>query len=102
MCRPDPASNYMYTELTLASLFHMQYVDDIPDREAVQVPYGLSLRSTINSNPVWDELRSRGYVIATALSPWENVPSARPTLFVATHPTNSNYSSRGPLSRVRC
>jgi hypothetical protein len=63
----------MYTELTLASLFHMQYVDDIPNREDVQVPYGLSLRSTINDNSVWDELRSRGYVIATALSPWENV-----------------------------
>jgi hypothetical protein len=69
----NSTSNYMYTELTLASLFHMRYVDEIPERVDVAIPFGVSLRSTINNNPVWTELRSRGYAIATALSPWENV-----------------------------
>lgn len=66
------SANYMYTGLTLTSMQHDAYVDEIPDLDPVPIPFGTSLRAAINDNPVWDALRERGYVIATAKPPWEN------------------------------
>lgn len=69
----EATSNYMYTDLTLTSMFHMEYVDTIADRNEVSAPYGVSLRYAINNNPVWDDLRSRGYLVAATKAPWEEV-----------------------------
>ena len=69
----EPTSNYMYTDLTLTSMFHMEYVDQIANRNDVSVPYGVSLRYAINHNPVWDDLRSHGYLVAATKAPWEEV-----------------------------
>ena len=66
------SSNYMYTGPTLTSMLHMEYVDDIAELGEVEVPFGVSLRSAINHNPVWDMLRQRGYQVVAAKGPWEH------------------------------
>ena len=82
------SSNYMYTDLTLSSMFHMRYLEDIPDRREVRVPFGVSLRWAINHNPVWDDLRSRGYVIAASKAPWEEVGLRSADVFCGEAPNN--------------
>ncbi|MEX1156732.1 MAG: hypothetical protein WED12_06145 [Chloroflexota bacterium] len=75
------SSNYMYTAMTLASMLHMQYVQDLPRQSVAGTPYGVSLRSDINTNPVWTRLRSLGYQIAANQPPWENVAMRTADLF---------------------
>jgi hypothetical protein len=74
-------SNYMYTGMSLSSVFHMQYVQQIPGAAGARTPYGASLRTLINHNPVWDALRSRGYLIAANQAPWESVGMRDADLF---------------------
>ena len=74
-------SNYMYTGMSLSSVLHMQYVQEIPGAVGARTPYGASLRTLINHNPVWDELRSRGYLIAANQAPWESVGMRDADLF---------------------
>lgn len=57
-------SNYMYTSLTLASMLHMRHVDELD--LASNTP-----RELINSGPVLDEFRSRGYEVRVNAVPWE-------------------------------
>ncbi|MGH2454704.1 MAG: hypothetical protein ACRDHD_00375 [Candidatus Limnocylindria bacterium] len=66
------SSNYMYTGPTFTSMFHMQYVDDVARLGEVEVPFGVSLRSSINNNPVWDTFRAHGYQVVTVKGPWEH------------------------------
>ena len=60
-------SNYIWTALTMSSMYQMQYLQELPG--ATDSYPGL--RRLINDNPVWDELRSRGYVIAANQGYWE-------------------------------
>ena len=75
------SSNYMYTSMTLASMLHMAYLQDIPRASLAATPYGVSLRSYINDNPVWTRLRALGYQIAANQAPWENVAMRNADLF---------------------
>ena len=64
----DSTSNYMFTQLTLASMFHMRPVPEIAALEPVFDGTDAGhprLRNTINDNPVFDLLRERGYEITT-------------------------------------
>ena len=64
----ESTSNYMFTQLTLASMFHMRPVPEIPELEPVlngSMHGHPRLRNTINDNPVFDFLRDRGYRIVT-------------------------------------
>lgn len=74
-------SNYMYTAMSFTSVLHMQYVQEIPGTVGTGTPYGASLRTLINHNPVWDRLRSRGYQIAASQAPWETVGMRDADLF---------------------
>lgn len=65
-------SNYDSTEFTLASIFQMQYLDDLPQLRAEQSrgqPIDSTLRDAANTNPVFATLRARGYTIVTT-APW--------------------------------
>jgi hypothetical protein len=75
------SSNYMYTSMTLASMLHMAYLEDLPPESVTGTPYGVSLRAYINDNPVWARLRSLGYQIAANQAPWENVAMRDADLF---------------------
>jgi hypothetical protein len=59
-------SNYMYTELTLSSMLHMRHARELLDTEP-------STRRLIADNPVFDELRQRGYRIFANAPPWDGV-----------------------------
>ena len=69
----NSSSNYMYTSLNLAALFHMQYLADLPAFRSWQAGQSAapSLRELINHNPVFDHLRSAGYAIFSSASRWE-------------------------------
>jgi len=75
------SSNYMYTAMSLASMLHMNYVQDLSDGAVVSTPYGASLRMDINHNPVWTRLRALGYEIVANQAPWENVAMRQSDLF---------------------
>lgn len=74
-------SNYMYTAVSFTSVLHMEYVQEMPGAVGTGTPYGASLRTLINHNPVWDRLRSRGYQIAASQAPWETVAMRGADLF---------------------
>ena len=57
-------SNYMFTELTLASMFQMRYLDAATDRER-------DIRRLFVDNPVIDRLRAAGYGVHANATPWE-------------------------------
>lgn len=59
-------SNYMYTELTLSSMLHMRHTGELFETEP-------SSRRLIADNPVFAELRERGYRIFANALPWEGV-----------------------------
>ena len=63
----DSHSNYMYTELTMASMLQMRHISDIPDIGAER-----DLRVQINHNPTFDAFRERGYIVAATASGWES------------------------------
>ena len=65
---PGSRSNYMYTSLTFASMLHMKHLDDMEFTQP-----GGELRELINHNPVFGQLKSRGYAIVATAAPWEDV-----------------------------
>jgi hypothetical protein len=77
-------SNYMYTTMTLASMLHMTYVQDIP-RSSLTSPSRPSVRALINRNPTWDRLRQLGYEIDANQAPWETVAMRDANRFCGTH-----------------
>lgn len=82
---PASHSNYMLTQLTLASLFYMDLLDDVPafgpllDRAIPQQPTG---RKLLNSNPTIDLLRARGYAIAAVSASFEDVSLRKADVFI--------------------
>ena len=64
-------SNYMKTWLTLASMFWMRYLDDIPDLEGAPETVAGQLRAlsnAINTSPALEILHSHGYRIVAGTS----------------------------------
>jgi len=77
-------SNYMYTTMTLTSMLHMRYVQDIPESSLTSASRP-SLRALINHNPTWDLLRALGYKVAANQAPWETVAMRSADLFCGDH-----------------
>ena len=78
-------SNYPYTQATLTSMFHMRPLGEIPALDAVasgnEAPYP-RLRQVANDNPVFDELRARGYLIVTSSPGFEHVTMRQGDVFL--------------------
>ncbi len=72
----DSNSNYVFTALTLASMFQMRYLDDVAE---VKHQVGTAaaghdlLRHAALSGQAWQILRSAGYQIVTGPPGWEHV-----------------------------
>ena len=66
---PESVSAYLWTQQSLASMLHMDYVEDIPDFMAVldgRAARQPTLRDIVNDNPTFDLARREGYeVVAT-------------------------------------
>ena len=78
-------SNYMFTQLTLASMLHMRPVTEIEALVPVfagRVSGHPLLRNTINSNPVFEEFRSRGYRVVTSSPGYEHVALRRSDVYL--------------------
>jgi hypothetical protein len=72
-------SNYVFTALTLASLFQMRYVDEIDDIRPLigtNRPYHALLRDATTDGRAFAALRSAGYEIVTAPPGWGHVSLA--------------------------
>ncbi len=74
--RSDPESNYTFTQGTLTSMLHMRPLHEIADLAPIMSgeseAYPL-MRETLNDNPAFDLLRSRGYRVVTSSSGYEHV-----------------------------
>ena len=67
-------ANYMFTQQTLASLFQMRHLVDIP--EVMRPKDGSSnhaLRMAVLDNPAFDVLREHGYEIVTVAAGYDSV-----------------------------
>jgi hypothetical protein len=67
----DSRANYWFTSLSLASLFHMRLVDDVPELAAIargDVPPNPYWRQALNHAPAFGFLHERGYHITTVSS----------------------------------
>jgi hypothetical protein len=72
----ESESNYMFTQLTLTSMFQMQPLTHIAELDPVAAGTSvgnLPMRRLINDNPVFDFLRDRGYRIVTSSPGYEHV-----------------------------
>jgi hypothetical protein len=75
----DSQSNYTWTATTLASMFHMRYLDEIEQIKPLLGTAGYhfdALRDAINAGPALATLRSAGYEIVTAPPGWLHVSLA--------------------------
>lgn len=72
----DSESNYMHTALTLASMFQMQYVDEIPSLQpligSTQRQLG-ALHDAAESGRAFSVLHGAGYEVSMAPPGWEHV-----------------------------
>lgn len=81
----ESTSNYMFTQLTLASMLHMRPVPEIPELQPVldgSMHGHPRLRNTINDNPVFEFLRDRGYRIVTFGPGYEHVALRQGDIYV--------------------
>jgi Sulfatase len=72
----DSRSNYTFTGLTLASMFDMRYLDEIPRIQPLigtPGPHHDALRDTAAGGAAFDVLRTAGYRIEMATADWEHV-----------------------------
>jgi len=72
-------SNYVFTALTLASMFQMRHIDEIDDLRPLVgtgLPYHDALRDAATSGLAFTALRSAGYEIVTSPPGWEHVTLA--------------------------
>jgi hypothetical protein len=75
----DSRSNYVFTALTLASLFQMRHLDEIDEVRpfiGTSAPHHDLLRHTATSGRAFSVLRSAGYEIVTSPPGWEHVTLA--------------------------
>jgi hypothetical protein len=69
-------SNYVFTQLTLPSMFQMRYLDQIDGLRPLigtNYPFHAVLRDVTTSGLAFTALRSAGYEIVTAPPGWEHV-----------------------------
>jgi hypothetical protein len=78
-------SNYMLTQLTLTSLLYMDLLDDVPAFQPLidhSIPKQPTARRLLNSNPVIDVLRQRGYTIGAFAATYEDVSLRKADVFI--------------------
>jgi hypothetical protein len=78
-------SNYMFTELTLTSMFQMTPMRDIDALQPVFAGTAAGnplLRNILNDNPVFDLLREHGYRIVTSGPGYEHVALRRADVYL--------------------
>lgn len=77
-------SNYMLTQLTLTSMFHMALVDDVPELEPVisGAAGSATARHALNNNPAFAFLRSHGYTTVAFGTPYEEVTLRQADVFM--------------------
>jgi len=72
----ESRSNYVFTQVTLASMFQMRHIESIPDLAPLIGTPGqhvVALREAITVSPVWQTLRAAGYRIVVNLAGYEHV-----------------------------
>jgi len=77
-------SNYLFTQLTLTSMFQMALLDDVPELEPVitGAAGNSAARRALNQNPSFDFLRSHGYVTVAFSTPYESVTLRQADVFI--------------------
>ena len=68
-------SNYVFTQMTLATMFQMRHVDAIPTLAGLigtSGPHASALRNAMASGPVWAALRAAGYRIVVSHPGYEH------------------------------
>jgi hypothetical protein len=72
---PASRSNYTFTQVTLASMFQMRHLEDVP-RLAPLIGTGgahvSELRDAMSSGPVWSALHAAGYQVVVSLPGYEH------------------------------
>jgi hypothetical protein len=81
---PASHSNYLFTQLTLTSMFQMALLGDIPELEPViaGTAGNATARRVLNRNPTFDFLRSRGYTTVSFSTPYEYVTVRQSDVFI--------------------
>jgi hypothetical protein len=67
-------SDYLWTHLTLMSMFHRDYLERVPGVDPLRrpgAPLHPLVRQLINDNPSFDDLRAKGYAIYATVIPIE-------------------------------
>ena len=87
----DSRSNYLQTQLSLASMLNLSHLDAFP--ELASLPnhdphHVVRVRSLINDNPAFDALRDGGYEVISVSSGWEVVTMREADRFIDTGQLN--------------
>jgi hypothetical protein len=82
-------SNYMFTQLTLTSMFHRSLLP-VPALEPLVGgrPTNAAAREAVVHNPTFDYLTSRGYITVAFGTPYENIAMRQADVFVEGPPLN--------------
>jgi hypothetical protein len=78
-------SNYPYTQATLISMLHMRPLDEIAALASVETGAEAQyprMRQVANDNPVFAELRSRGYLVVATSPGYEHVTLRQADVFL--------------------
>jgi len=77
-------SNYLFTQLTLTSMFQMALLDDVPELEPViaGTAGNATARHVLNQNPTFAFLRSHGYTTVSFSTPYEYVTVRQADVFI--------------------
>jgi len=78
-------SDYLWTHVSLTSLFHMAYAEQIGPMKAIsegRAPLHPTLYDTVNHNPVFDEVRSRGYQVVGISGGFEQLSVRQADVFI--------------------
>jgi hypothetical protein len=77
-------SNYLFTQLTLTSMFQMALLDDVPELGPViaGVAGNATARQVLNQNPTFAFLRLHGYTTVSFSTPYEYVTVRQADVFI--------------------
>jgi hypothetical protein len=77
-------SNYLFTQLTLTSMFQMALLDDVPELEPVIAGTAgtAAARQALNQNPTFAFLRSHGFTTVAFSTPYEYVTLRQADIFI--------------------
>jgi sulfatase-like protein len=79
---PRARSNYMNTQLTLASMFNMTHVSEINLPPQTASTYNVALRASLDRNPAFAALRAAGYHVGAVSPGYEGVALRSADMFL--------------------